>query len=176
MRALREHDQLILRFNFLEAQLLRRALDSLAANYRVRPEDCDPASAAAWYGAHACQSARWSAEQRREWLEALHGFKSLLRQRVEAWSRQLGADVTTRAELRCPAEEAPSLLNALNDHRLWLAARHHIGQAEMDVHTPEDLIRLNPACQQALIEVHFLAGVMEEILALLGCGHRPPVS
>jgi len=47
---------------------------------------------------------------------------------------------------------------------LMLAARHDIGEAEMDHHRLEELAHLPAAQRSALFEIHFLAVILEEVL------------
>ncbi len=56
---------------------------------------------------------------------------------------------------------------AINDYRLSAAARHEIGQAEMDAHSPWQLAKLPPNRQKAVLEIHFLAWIIEETLRVL---------
>ena len=61
-------------------------------------------------------------------------------------------------------EESTTLISVVNDHRLFLAAKHEIGQAEMEMHSLEALHELKPARQFALYEIHLLGWIMEEVL------------
>jgi hypothetical protein len=64
-------------------------------------------------------------------------------------------------------EETDAFLTTLNDYRLMMAARHDLGQDEMDLRAPEEWSSLLPARQSALFEIHFLAWMLEEILHAL---------
>ena len=108
-----------------------------------------------------------SAEETREWLNHLHGFKCANVVLIEEWRRQLARIPAGPRQLQLKFGEAPKLVTVLNDHRLLAAARHGIGQAEMDLHTVSDLAQLSLDRQTALYEIELLAYIMEEILRLL---------
>jgi|SRR5882672_6324822 len=178
MRLQRENESLVFTLNFPERLLLAHALRELAVKYRLKPDELDGRTAAAWYSRRGCASAGMSDEETKEWLEHLHAFKkSTCLQRLEEWAAQLGEHGTEGAEhgavdserpgqsmLRIPTDHAASFMTAINDYRLAAAARHDIGQAEMDAHSPWQLAKLPPQRQKAVLEIHFLAGVIEETL------------
>jgi len=181
MRLQREKEFLVFTLSFPERLLLARVLQELAGKYRLKPEELDARTAAAWYSSRGCSTAGMSAEETKEWLEHLHVFKkSTCLQRLEEWASQLGERETGNAErgaadsalpkqstLRIPMDHAPAFVTAINDYRLAVAARHDIGQAEMDAHSPWQLARLPALRQQAVLEIHFLAWIIEETLRAL---------
>ena len=59
------------------------------------------------------------------------------------------------------------LVTVINDHRLMRAARYDIGDFEMSVRTLAALQNLKPRQRAALLDITFLAGVIEAVLALL---------
>ncbi len=168
MNATRKHSRLILTFGFFENQVLKRIFHSIIQNYQVKPDELDSRVAEAWYSTRGCRTAKMSAEETREWLENLHAYKSGTLALLEDWLRQLARHKAKagRYQLKLKLTDAPSLLTVLNDHRLFAAATHNIGQDEMDMHSLIELQELAPDQQAALYEIHFLAWLMEEILRL----------
>ncbi len=164
MRITRKNSQLQIAVNRFETGLLRQVLRALIENYQVKPDQFDAQGAAAWYSTRGCTAANMSADETREWLQHLHGFKSARLGLLERLSRQLAAGQEVDRNLLLNREEAPELLTALNDHRLLLAAQHHIGQEEMDMRWLEDFGKLKPAQRTALFDIHLLAQLIEELL------------
>jgi hypothetical protein len=171
MRLKRENESLVFTLSLPERLLLAHALRELAVNYRLKPDELDGRTAAAWYSPRGCASAGMSDEETKEWQEHLHAFKKNTNlQRLEDWAAQLGERVTADSELsgqsmlRIPTEQAAVFMTVINDYRLAAAARHDIGQAEMDAHSPWQLARLPPLRQKAVLEIHFLAWIIEETL------------
>ena len=107
-----------------------------------------------------------SADETRDWLRDLHEFKGANLALIEDGIRQLDAGKAGGVALLIPFGQAVACAGVLNDHRLRAAAGCGIGQAEMDVRTPEAWDVLGPAKQSALVQIHFLALMMEHILAL----------
>jgi hypothetical protein len=181
MRLQRENESLVFTLSRPERLLLAHALEELAAKYRLKPDDLDARTAAAWYSRRGCASAGMSDEETKEWLEHLHAFKKGTHlQRLEEWAAQLGARRTESAErgrgdseyseqsmLRIPTDQAATFMTAINDYRLAAAERHDIGQAEMDAHFPGQLAKLAPLRQKAVLEIHFLAWIIEETLRVM---------
>jgi len=167
MRLARTDNQLTLTLNLVESRLLHRVFTVISENYRIKPGELDPKAAAAWYSTRGCETAKLSAAETRDWQENLHGFRSARLRLLEDWAGQLAARQAGPYELRCTVENAHQLVGALNDHRLLVAARNDIGQAEMDLHSLGMFNRLVPARQVALFEVHFLAQMMEELLRVI---------
>jgi hypothetical protein len=178
MRLQRENESLVFTLSLPEHLLLANALRELVAKYRLKPDELDARTAAAWYSRRGCATAGMSDEETREWLEHLHALKkSNCLQRLEEWVSQLrecrkgnseaGAadpEFSGQSMLRIPTDEAAIFMTAINDYRLAAAARHDIGQIEMDAHSPWQLARLPPLRQKALLEIHFLAWIIEETL------------
>lgn len=167
MRATSKGDRIRIALSTGEAMVLRRALDALAAAYRTPPERIDPRVAAVWYSTRGCQSAGMSSEETSDWVRQIHGFKSANLELVEGWLDQLDERAAGRAILELPLGHAEALVGALNDHRLRAAAEHGIGQEEMDLRDPLSVVGLASGRQAALIEIHFLAWVIEVVLRLI---------
>jgi hypothetical protein len=150
-----------------ESHVLRHVLAEVAANYRLKPGQLDPKAIAVWYSTRGCESARMSQEETAAWLENLHAFRGGNLRRIEQWRRELSNARGNHYRLRLALGDAPVLLTVLNDHRLLTAARHGIGEGEMDFHSLEAFAAMTPEQQSALFEIHFLAWIMEEVLQLL---------
>jgi hypothetical protein len=164
MRVEREHDRIRLILNSLEAQIFEQVLRLVLENYKLKPAELDPKGGAAWYSTRGCQTAGMSVDETNDWIESLHGFKSAQVGRLEEWIAKLAARQSTPVLLEFSFAEAASLITILNDHRLLVAARHEIGQREMDLHSLQALKTLGPAQQNAVCEIHFLAWVIENLL------------
>lgn len=163
----RDNGRLAIRLNFFEAPFLRRALEVLIENYRVAPSDLDPATAASWYSTRGCQSAGLSAEDTRDWLASLHEIKGSGVRRLQSCVTQLAQVQPGGVILHLQPEDVDPFMVAINDYRLLLAARHDIGDPEMDLRSDTDLQQLAPARRAALMEIHFLAWLIEEIILAL---------
>ncbi|HPA20209.1 MAG TPA: DUF2017 family protein [Verrucomicrobiae bacterium] len=164
MKASRDGDRIVLALGGGEALILRWALVSLVAAYRVPPGQIDPRIAAVWYSRRGCQTAKMSEEDAGEWVRQIHAFKSENLALIEAWLGQLAKKPGRRIELVLTVDQAEAFVRVLNDHRLRAAAEHEIGQEEMDIRDPGPMERLGPERQTALVEIHFFAWAIEEIL------------
>jgi hypothetical protein len=167
MRAFRKNDTLTLEFNFLESTLLRRALAEIIRNYKIKPEALDPEIAKWWYSTRGCKSSRMSEEETRDWVANLHAAKSANLTKIEQWKKALAGREKGPYQLKLTLEEGHALLTVLNDHRLLSAGRYAIGQDEMDCRNEEDLSHLSLGQQKALLSIHLLACIVEELLRLL---------
>jgi Domain of unknown function (DUF2017) len=167
MRLKRENDTLLLSLNAMEARVFLRVLRLLADNYRLAPGDLAEPAASAWYSTRGCASAGMSGEETREWLAHLHAFKGARLEKIKDWAAQLDETKAGAAQVRVSLDDAPTFISAINDHRLLLAARYHIGQEEMDARSMMQVLKLPSATQEALMEIHFLAWIIEETLRVL---------
>jgi hypothetical protein len=167
MNAQRDKEHVRLTFNLLEARILRQILDELIANYAVPPDEMDAKGASVWYSTRGCETAKMTAEETRDWLEQLHGFRSANLALLQEWSRQLARRQEGHFALRVPLAEAATLVGVLNDHRLLVAARNDIGQTEMDLAADVALKQLTARQQTALFEIHLLGWMIEELLRLI---------
>ncbi|HXG48487.1 MAG TPA: DUF2017 family protein [Methylomirabilota bacterium] len=167
MQARREKDRIVMTTNAQEARVLREVLQTIADYYGRKPQELDARARAAWYSTRGCEAAGLSPDETSEWLEQLHGFRSARRERLAGWSRQLAEGAGRSATLHLSLEDAPAFVTALNDHRLLLAAQHDIGEAEMDARSIFAMLKLPPAQQRALFEVHLLAWFIEVVLRAL---------
>ena len=164
MRLRRDNDKLVLTVNALEAHLLIQILDQLAAQYGLKPGELDASTASAWYSKRGCISARVSREETEEWLDSLQKIKGGRLKKIEEWSGGLKETKSNRPQLNISLDDAPIFISAINDYRLMTAARHNIGEAEMAIHSPIEFDLIPGERQEALLEIHFLAWVIEESL------------
>ena len=159
MEVQREQGRLAVELNRFEAPLLRRCLTRLAEHYTLPPAELDDAGAEAWYSTRSC-----SPEETRAWVESLHELKRAQLTPIHEWITQLAQASPQGATLYLPEGSLDSFLSAINDYRLLQAARHHVGEAEMELHLDRDADELTPALRVALLEIHFLAWLIEELL------------
>jgi len=68
MRAARRKDDLVLEFGSVEKQILLHTIAAILENYKRKPADIDPRTAAVWYSTRGCKSAGMSEEETREWV------------------------------------------------------------------------------------------------------------
>jgi hypothetical protein len=171
----REPEALSFSFNRIEASLLRRVLEELKRHYSIPPADLDPKIAAAWYSTRGCEGLGLSAEDTRLWQEHLHELKGPHAKRIGGWLQQLGTLPAQAGTvlLRLDLTEGDPFITILNDHRLHLAARHDIGQPEMEVRTQEAMAELPARQQEALIEIHILAWLIEVTLEAMTTPFEP---
>ena len=164
MQVAREQDRIRLKLNPLEAQIFEQILRLIIKHYKLGPAELDPKSASAWYSKRGCKTAGMSEEETSDWIETLHDLRTGRLGRLEEWVARLTTRKAPAIDLEFTFGEASTLLTVLNDHRLFVAARHDIGQHEMDLHSVRALKELTSAQQNAVCEIHFLAIVMEELL------------
>ena len=164
MRVVREQQTLVLSVDLVESRILQAVLRALMEDYRQPPHELDAAARSVWYSTRGCESAKMSAEESAEWVAALHQGKGSLVEPLRRWVEQLGGSDANARRLRIDCNDAPAFMTAINDYRLLAAARHHIGQAEMDVDWSDPNAVLTPERHRALIEIDFLAWIIELIL------------
>ena len=167
MMARREKNVLHFTLSSMESRIIERVLASIIANYQLPPAELDEKSGAVWYSRRGCESARMTPEETADWLKQLHNVRSARLEHLQSWLNDLRGRPPGAFTLSIPLERAEALMTALNDHRLLMAARHDVGEAEMEMRTLSALQRMPPEKQTALYEIHFLAYVIEELLQLL---------
>jgi hypothetical protein len=167
MRATRKNNALTLAFDAVEGSILREALDSIITNYQTPPDQIDPKVAAVWYSSRGCHSAGLSAEETSAWQRDLHGFKSANLNLLKGWADKLSSRKGDPYELQIDVDKAPTFLTVLNDHRLYAAARHNIGESEMTMPMSRAFTSLPPDRQAAIIQIDLLAWIIEVILRLI---------
>jgi hypothetical protein len=168
MHARREQSFILLGFSFFESQVLGQILAFIKEQYRKKPSELDPETAASWYSVRGCETAGMSKEETRDWLSQMHDYRSGRIDAIEGVISSLRSeDPGEPMELRLTTDQAVDLVTVLNDHRLLVSARNEIGQNEMDVHSMAEFSALPAPQQTALTEVHFLAYIIEGLLHLL---------
>jgi hypothetical protein len=171
MKASRENNKIVLRLAPSEVQFLRRIFASIIRQYLLKPDEVHPSVADVWYSKRGCVSAGLNEEQTREWIENLHNLKSANVAALRRWRRSIAPRGDAVATLAFGDEDAQALLIVLNDHRLMCAARHNIGEDEMNIRTIMQIEKLRPRQRAALMDVMFLGALIETLLALLPGGY-----
>ena len=167
MRASRQGERIRLALTPGEGVVMRHVLGALVSAYKVPPDRIDPRVAGVWYSESGCMAAGMSEEETRDWVRQIHGFKGENLVLIEGWLRQLTEKGSGRMELVVPVEQAEVFVGALNDHRLRVAAERGIGQEEMELRDIGAAESLGAERQAALMEIHFLAWVIEHVLRLI---------
>jgi len=168
MIARRDGDFIVFTFSGVERKVLERSIRALIDNYQVEPSQIDAKTASVWYSTRGCQSAQMSGDETSEWLKSLQNVRlgriELLKKSLEQLTRRAPGPFT----LGIPISNAETLMTALNDHRLLLAAQNDIGESEMNIRSLVDFVELAAPRQTALCEIQFLAYLIEELIQLLG--------
>lgn len=168
MRLKVEKETLRFFLNTLESRLLVQVFEQLAERYKLKPGEVDPKTASAWYSTRGCRTANLSDQETREWIDQIHALKSASLERLQNWTKQLQS---SPSNLGVGIAEASAFVTVVNDHRLVVAALHGIGQEEMDIQSPQQLVGLPPSQQEALLEIHLLAWIIEETLRAVQDGN-----
>jgi hypothetical protein len=166
MRAGRRKDELVLQFGTVEKELLLQVVGAILHNYKLKPDDLDPKTAAVWYSTRGCKNLGMSEEETREWVDALYGFKGANAQLLERWCAQIKETEPDKFELAVKVADAASLVTIINDHRLHLAAVHDIGQRDMDVRDWVDEEDTPSEKASAMVQIELLGWLIEVILRL----------
>ncbi|HKQ40793.1 MAG TPA: hypothetical protein VJ063_22185 [Verrucomicrobiae bacterium] len=166
MRAGRKNDKLVLQFGAVEKELLLQTVDAILENYKLKPGELDPRTAAVWYSTRGCKSAGMSEDEAREWVESLYGFKSANAQLLQQCCAQIKETEPGEFELAVKVADAGNLVTVLNDHRLHLAAVHDIGQSDMDMRGWADDEQLPSEKDSALVQIELLGWLIEVVLRL----------
>lgn len=166
MRAARRNDELVLQFGAVEKELLLHTVSAILENYKLKPGELDPKTAAVWYSTRGCKSAGMSEEETREWVETLYTFKSANARMLKRWCTQIKEIESGNFELAVKIADAASLVTVINDHRLHLAAIHDIGQSDMDMRGWAEDEQLPSEKESALVQIELLGWLIEVILRL----------
>lgn len=166
MRAVRRNDELVLQFGVLEKEILLQTVAAILENYKLKPAELDPRTAAVWYSTRGCKSAGMSEDDVREWVETLYGFKSANARLLQQWCEQVKEIEPGKFELAVKLPDAATLVTIINDHRLHLAAIHEIHQTDMDARGWVDEEQLPSEKSSALVQIELLGWLIEVILRL----------
>ena len=143
-----------------EAALLRQALESTAEAYRTNPGELDPMVGNVWYGRAGLREAGIRGEDALHWIEGLHEVRLGREKFTQNWLRKLPA-IGQSGVWRLSGAEVDAFLATLNDHRLRRAAEFDLGEGDLEVASLE---RAKGDKRIALVEIHFLAWIIEMIL------------
>lgn len=166
MRVKRDSEVIVITFNVLEGRFFNQILERIAAVYRAKPGTLGGAIEEVLYSTKGC-AAETTPEEAGEWAEQLRGIKSSRLTLIDDWSGQLKSGGALRVHLKVKIGDAPAFIGAINDHRLISSAEHDIGEDEMSLRDPSEMASLPDERQGALLEIHFLAWIMEEVLRAL---------
>lgn len=143
-----------------EAALLRQALESTAEAYRTEPGELDPMVGDVWYGRAGLREAGIRGEDALHWVEGLHEVRLGREKLTQRWLKSL-PPVGQSGAWHLPSSEVEIFLATLNDHRLRRAAEFDFEEADLEVTALE---KAKGDKRIALVEIHFLAWIMEMIL------------
>jgi len=164
MRAGRRNDELVLEFGALEKEILLQTVEIILENYKLKPADLDPRTAAVWYSTRGCKRAGMSEEETREWVDTLYGFKGANALLLERCCKQIKEIEPGKFELAVNLADAASLVTVINDHRLHLAAIHDVGQGDMDMRGWADEEHPPSEKESAMVQIELLGWLIEVIL------------
>lgn len=167
MYAAKSKETLTLTIEPGERRLLRRVLEAIIQNYQTPPEALPAPVAQVWYSTAGCRGARMSAEQTSEWIDQLRAIRKSRLRLLQRFVRQMQSPDKGNSELQMNTEQAAVFMTSLNDHRLFLAARHEIGEAEMNWPFFSSPAALKPARRKALFEIGVLGFVIEILLSAI---------
>ena len=143
-----------------EAALLRQALETTAEGYRTHPGELDPMVGNVWYGRAGLREAGIRGEDALHWIEGLHEVRVGREKTTQDWLKKM-PPVGQSGIWRLAAKDVDAFLATLNDHRLRRAAEFDLGEGDLEVNALE---RAKGNKRIALVEIHFLAWLMEMIL------------
>jgi len=143
-----------------EAALVRQVLESLREAYQTAPGELDPMVANLWYGRAGLKEAGIRGEEAIHWIEGLHEIRLGRQAALQRWLQAL-PKTGHSGSWAIPHEEVESLVAALNDHRLRRAGEFDLGEGDLEVRAME---KARGDKRVALVEIHFLAWMIELIL------------
>jgi hypothetical protein len=167
MYAAKRKGRLTLTIEAGERPRFRRVLETIIRNYQTPPEALPDAVSRVWYSTAGCQSARMSAEQTRDWMDQLRAIRNSRLRLLQRFLGELQSEGKGSCELRMSTDQAADFMTSLNDHRLFLAAQHEIGEAEMDQPFFASAASLTSPRRTALFEIGALAVVIEMLLSVV---------
>ena len=143
-----------------ESALLRQVLEGLSEAYQTAPGELDPMVANLWYGRAGLKEAGIRGEEAIHWIEGLHEVRLGRQAALQRWMKSMPkaghAGVWT-----IPHEDLEGLMASLNDHRLRRAGEFDLGERDLEVKAME---KAKGDKRVALVEIHFLAWLIELIL------------
>ena len=164
MHVERDSEAIVIIFGVLEGRFITQILGRIADTYRTRPDRLPGPAGETLYSTKGC-AAETSPEEVHDWREQLHGLKLGRLALIENWIQQLNKGGGVPARVAVKLDDTPDFVGSINDHRLLAAAEHGIGEEEMTLRSPDQMAALPEDRQSALLEIHFLAWIIEEVLA-----------
>ncbi len=143
-----------------EAALLRQALESTVAAYRTPPAELDPMVGNVWYRQAGLREAGIRGEDAFHWVEGLHEVRLGREKMAQGWMKGL-PPIGQAGGWVLDGDEVESFVATLNDHRLRRAAEFDLGEGDLEVRAME---KSKGDKRVALVEIHFLAWMIELIL------------
>ena len=142
-----------------ERAFLSGILQVILHHYGQAPEELPPRVWEVWYSAET--TASLEEEDRHCWMESLRDFRQGNAGLCRRYLKMLQEAVQEPFSLPIARADLDSFLIVINDHRLYQAAVHEVGEAEME----EDWSQIpDTGRRQALLEIHFLAVLLELLL------------
>ena len=145
-----------------ERVFLARIFSVILENYTCQPGDLHPRGAEVWFPPVMDETHGESPEDRDFSAGELQGYRSANAILCRNWLGQIqGGLAQDPLIFQLPMDESEVFMQVLNDHRIYLAAIHAVTEQDMDVnwHKVAD-----SAKGQALLEIHFLAAIIEGML------------
>lgn len=141
-------------FGPAEARFVQAILHHILENYRTGP-DLDGG------GSAALRASGYAPEDEVLWKEERAGFRSAHAGALERWCAALGEAAGEWHLWVLPAAEIETFLLVANDHRMYLARRFQVEEADM---TADPMDMPDAGRRMALVEIHVLAQMIEMLL------------
>ena len=143
-----------------EAALLRQVLESTGEAYRALPGELDPMVGNVWYGREGLREAGIRGEDALHWIQDLHEVRLGREKSMQRWLKAL-PPFGQPGKWVLSKEDEESFLATVNDHRLRRTAEFDLGEGDLEVPVME---KAKGNKRVALVEIHFLAWMIELIL------------
>ncbi len=143
-----------------ESALLRQVLEGLSEAYQTAPGELDPMVANLWYGRAGLKEAGIRGEEAIHSIEGLHEVRLGRQVAVQRWMKSMPKPGHSGV-WNIPESDLDNLVAALNDHRLRRAGEFDLGERDLEVRAME---KAKGDKRVALVEIHFLAWMIEMIL------------
>lgn len=143
-----------------ESALLRQVLEGLNDAYQTAPGELDPMVANLWYGRTGLKEAGIRGEEVIHWIEGLHEARLGRQGALQRWMKSM-PKAGHAGVWSIPEQDVEVLVASLNDHRLRRAGEFDLGEGDLEVKAME---RSKGDKRIALVEIHFLAWLIELIL------------
>jgi hypothetical protein len=159
-----ENGSIVFKLMPIEAELIRKCLNELIHLYHTPPSELNPKIDQVWYQTQNIRKSEVNSEHTEEWKQDLYLYKGEKTKWLEKWKVELTSDASP-ITWKIQAEEFDVLLTSLNDYRLLKTAEFDLSEEIM----AQDIDEIKNAEEKfAVIEIHFLAWIIELLLA-----HQP---